>query len=161
MNANSLHNQHSSLRALRGQLKVNFWTKKHESCPRNKLIASVLYACHMIERWGRGTQEMVELCQKSGNPTPYFEEMTGSLWVTLPLREPIPRVTLSPTPSVRLTDRQQEIMNLLRQGPLGRKQIINSIKNPPSDRTIQAELLTLNKLGLIVPEGKARAIIWV
>lgn len=142
-------------------IKLNDLTKKHESFPRNKLIAGVLYACHMIERWGRGTQEMVELCKKAGNPVPHFEEISGSLWVTLPLKEQIPRTTLERLSPIQLTDRQKEILDVLKGGPLSRKQIMSKLEKPLSGRTMQAELLALKKLGLILPEGKTRAIVWV
>jgi predicted HTH transcriptional regulator len=45
----------------------------------------------MIERWGRGTLDMIEICKKSGNKPPKFEESTGSFSVTFMLREPISR----------------------------------------------------------------------
>lgn len=142
-------------------IKLKDLARDHESFPRNRLIAKVLYACHMIEQWGRGTQEMIELCQKSGNPIPRFEETTSSLWVTLPLREPIPRVELTRIPTVQLADRQKEILEILEHGPSTRKQIMSKMKNPPSDRTVQSDLLLLNKLGLITAEGKARALTWI
>ena len=136
-------------------------SKKHRSFPRNPLIANVLYACGMIERWGRGTLDMIMLCKQSGNKPPKFEESTGSFSVTFPLKEPISRIVISPKPIVQLTDRQQEIMNILRQGPLSRKHIIGKMKNKLADSTAQVELAKLKKLSLIAPEGKARAIVWV
>jgi predicted transcriptional regulator len=60
-----------------------------------------------------------------------------------------------------LPDRQKEILEILERGPLNRKQIMSKMKNPPSDRTVQTDLLLLNKLGLITAEGKARALTWV
>lgn len=115
----------------------------------------------MIERWGRGTLDMIELCKQAGNKPPKFEEATGSFLVTVPLRGPISRIVIPSATIVKLTDRQQEIMKILKQGPLSRKQIIDQMKNPSADRTVQMDLLALNKSGLIVPEGKARAISWV
>ena len=48
--------------------------KEHPSVRRNHLIANVFYLCHMIERWGRGTKDMVELCEQSGNPPPNLKK---------------------------------------------------------------------------------------
>ncbi len=59
----------------------------------------------------------------------------------------------------KLTDRQKEIIVILKQGPISRKQIIKRMQNPPSDRTMQADLLRLKTLSLIVQQGKARAIV--
>ena len=142
-------------------IKVSELSKKHESYPRNPLIAHVLYACRMIERWGRGTLDMIELCKQAGNKPPKFEESTGSFSVTVPLREAISRIIIPSATAVKLTDRQQEIMKILNQGPMSRKQILSRLKDKPTDRTVQRDLLALNKLGLIVPEGEARAISWV
>ena len=141
-------------------IKLKDLPKEHESFPRNKLIAGVLHACHMIERWGRGTQEMVELCKKSGNPVPHFEERTSWLLVTFPLREPIPKITLTRTPETQLTARQQEIVEILKQRPMSRKQITSTMKNPPADRTLQKELLKLKKLGLVGTAGSGKVLEW-
>ncbi|MFH1254191.1 MAG: ATP-binding protein [bacterium] len=145
---------------LPSSIKLKDLTKKHESFPRNRLIANVLYACHMIEKWGRGTQEMVELCQKSGNPIPHFEEMTGCLWITLPLREPIPRAVLTKAPSIQLTDRQKEIIAILKQGTLSREQIMSKLTKSIETRTMQRELARLRELELIDSEGAGKFMLW-
>lgn len=77
-------------------IKLSDLTKTHDSFPRNPLLANVLYQCGMIERWGRGTLDMVEICRSSGMRSPKFEESTGSFSVTFFLREAVSRVTLSP-----------------------------------------------------------------
>ncbi len=143
-------------------IKLKDLTKKHASYPRNQLIANVLYACHMIERWGRGTQEMVELCKQSGNPVPQFEEVTGGLWITLPLREPIPRIVFESTLPAQLTDRKKEILEILKEGPLSREQIMERLKKPVSARTIQLELFNLKALGFVISQGteRGRFVIW-
>jgi ATP-dependent DNA helicase RecG len=56
-------------------VKIKQLTQKHLSIQRNPLIANVFYLCRMIEKWGRGTQEMIELSKQSGNPVPHFEEV--------------------------------------------------------------------------------------
>ena len=63
-------------------IKLNELTKQHGSHPRNELIANAFYLCRMIEQWGKGTQEMIEICKQSGNPLPIYEEHTGSLGVS-------------------------------------------------------------------------------
>lgn len=62
----------SSTGRLPSTISLEELTEEHQSHPRNPLIASVLYSCKMIEQWGRGTQEIVEFCQDSGNPPPKF-----------------------------------------------------------------------------------------
>jgi predicted HTH transcriptional regulator len=115
----------------------------------------------MIEKWGRGTQEMIELSKKSGNPAPHFEEVTNSVLVTIPLKEPIRTSQTISAPSIKLTERQKLILNILKGGPLNRKSIKERLEDNPEDRVVQRDLLTLKNLGLVKQEGKARSIIWV
>jgi ATP-dependent DNA helicase RecG len=42
----------------------------HASRPRNPLIAKAFYMRGLVERWGRGTQRIVELCVGAGHPEP-------------------------------------------------------------------------------------------
>lgn len=139
-------------------ISVSDLTKPHDSHPRNPLIADVFYACAMIERWGRGTQQMVELCKQAGNPKPKFVELTGSFTVILPLKESIGSIaSLRPK---ELTHRQEEILKLLEKSSCNAALLKENLKDSPTIRTVQIELLRLEKLRLITREGKARAMVW-
>ncbi len=144
-------------------IKLADLKKRHDSIRRNPLIASILYICGMIEQWGRGTLKMIELCKKAGNNLPQFEESTGSFLVTFPLKEPLSRITISRTSSEQLTDRQKEIVDILKHGPLSRELIMEKMKNPPTSRTVQIELSKLKKLGFVAPVHKARgrSVMWI
>ena len=141
-------------------VKIKQLTQKHLSIPRNPLIANVFYLCGMIEKWGRGTQEMIELSKQSGNPIPQFEEVTNSVLVTIPLKESIRSNQITPTSSITLTERQKLILDILKNGPLNRKMIKAKMKNNPDDRAIQRDLTTLKEAGLVVQEGGSKNIIW-
>jgi len=141
-------------------IQLSDLSKQHKSYPRNPRIAHVFFLCRMIERWGRGTLEMVEVCQASGNPIPQFEETVGSFSVILPLKEPIKRATFPQTSSDQLTPIQSEILTALQQGPMSREKIMGMIKAKLADRTVQQELLKLKKLGLIASEGKGPSVVW-
>lgn len=134
-------------------------TKEHESHPRNPLIAEVLFACKMIERWGRGTQDIVDFCKKAGNPKPKFVEMTGSFTVVLPFKEPIGGGYTEKKP-IELTERQREILKILEKSPYNSAQIAEKIKNFPSRRIVQLDLTKLEKQGLVKREGESRSISW-
>ncbi len=130
--------------------------REHPSVRRNPLIANIFYLCHMIERWGRGTKDMVDLCKQSGNPIPIFKEIAGSLSVTLPLNEPIRRVEITSAQSEllqSLTQRQKGILEILKYVPLSSDQIIKKLKQPPSKRIVQIELARLLKLNLVIKKG--------
>ena len=64
-------------------------SKEHPSIQRNPLIAHVFYLCGKIEKWGRGTLEMIQDCKKIGNPAPEFEEIGGSFSITLYFKKSI------------------------------------------------------------------------
>ena len=76
---------HLRLARFRGVNKSEFLDQRqiegHASRLRNPIIAQVFYLRGMIERWGRGTQKIVELCVKAGHPEPEFGEQAGSVWV--------------------------------------------------------------------------------
>lgn len=56
----------------------------HESILRNPLIAGAFHRTGAVEVWGRGTNRVIEECERWGVEPPSFEVVTGSLWVTLP-----------------------------------------------------------------------------
>ena len=141
-------------------VKIKQLTQKHLSIPRNPLIANVFYLCRMIEKWGRGTQEMIELCKQSGNPIPQFEEVTNSVLVILPLKEPMRTSQIISSPSIKLTERQKLILDILKDGPLNRKMIKEKMMDNPDDRAVQRELSILKNLGLVNQEGGSKNIIW-
>lgn len=153
----------SNVGALPKGVELSKLSKEHPSIQRNPLISSVFFACGKIERWGRGTLDMITDSKNAGNPLPIYEEIGGSFSVTLPLKEPIPTIIYEQTPKIftsKLTDRQKSIINALQNGPLNRLQIMDKVKIKLTDRVMQLELNKLKKFGLIKSEGKAQSSIW-
>jgi ATP-dependent DNA helicase RecG len=138
-------------------LKPEDLKREHPSRPRNPLIAQVFYLRGMIERWGRGTQKIVELCVKAGHPEPEFGEQAGSVWVRF-----LPSGYIAPHRVAHdLTERQREILQVLaRSAYLAFREIRQSIDNPPPERTLREDLIHLKKLGLIGSEGFGRGAVW-
>jgi len=60
-------------------LSIDDLKRDHPSRPRNPLIAEAFYRRGLVERWGRGTQKIVELCVQAGHPEPEFIEQAGAL----------------------------------------------------------------------------------
>ena len=56
--------------------------QKHESIPKNPLIADQFFLIKFIEKWGTGTIEMVRKCVEWGLPEPEFEFTGTSIVVT-------------------------------------------------------------------------------
>jgi len=69
-----------------GSLPDN-WTveklkQKHESIPKNPLIANQFFLIKFIEKWGTGTNDMIKECLDWGLPEPEFEDTGTSIVVT-------------------------------------------------------------------------------
>lgn len=65
------------------------------------------------------------------------------------------------TPLKKVELRQKELMDILvAHQNLTFKQIVNMMKNPPSERTIRNDLSALRNKGLIISEGLGIAAIW-
>lgn len=60
-------------------ISVEDLKKEHGSIPRNKLLAYSFYYAGLIEKWGSGTERIVELCNAHGLPEPDFKEESGGL----------------------------------------------------------------------------------
>ncbi|HID75187.1 MAG TPA: transcriptional regulator, partial [Planctomycetaceae bacterium] len=131
--------------------------RDHPSKPRNPLVAKVFYLRGIIERWGRGTQRIVELCVKAGHPEPEFGEQAGSVWVRF-----LPSGYIAPHRVAHdLTERQREILHVLSKKPsMPLREIRSRMDKPPSDRRLREELLHLKKLGLVSTSGHGRGATW-
>ena len=64
-------------------LVVNDLKQSHRSILRNPLIGKCLFLIKFIEQWGTGTNRIINACVAHGLPEPIFEELSGSLVVTL------------------------------------------------------------------------------
>jgi len=79
----------SNIGALPQGVLLNELSQEHSSIQRNPLIANIFYLCGKIERWGRGTLDMIDDCKSAGNPSPKYEEVGGTFSATLFFKEPI------------------------------------------------------------------------
>lgn len=152
----------SSTGALLAGLTPKDLSGEHRSILRNPLIAKVFYACGFVEMWGRGTQEIMDLCKVAGNPEPIFLTTKVDFTVCLPLREPIASTIIHPKYGKGLLNpRQEEILRLLSgENVLSANDIFAKLANPPSLRTVKADLSSLQKLMLVEQEGKGRKAAW-
>ncbi|MBH0176401.1 MAG: transcriptional regulator [Nitrospira sp.] len=56
--------------------------RPHLSVQRNPILADIFHRTGLIEKWGRGTDRVVDMCREGGIPAPIFEEITGAAVVT-------------------------------------------------------------------------------
>lgn len=156
------------------ELSLESLKDKHESYPRNKLIAGTLYKLGLIERWGNGTLKIFDECREHGIPEPIFEEYSSGLSVQFIFEEPIglrlgifnrkqqsSEVLQKENILKSLSNRRREIIDILEtNGELKASDIIKKLQKPPSNRTLRDDLLALKKLGLIDSRGSARSTVW-
>jgi ATP-dependent DNA helicase RecG len=127
--------------------------RDHRSRPRNPLLADVLFRRGLVERWGRGTQKIVELCVEAGHPEPEFVEAGGAVGVRF-----LPSGYVAPLRiSHDLTERQREILQAIaEEGELPLREIHERITGTIATRTLQDDLAHLRKLRLIESVGRGR-----
>jgi ATP-dependent DNA helicase RecG len=53
-------------------------SRDHQSVQRNPIIADVFFRAGLIEKWGRGTNRVIDMCKAAGVPLPEFEEISGA-----------------------------------------------------------------------------------
>ena len=138
-------------------LTVEDLKRDHPPRPRNPLIAEVFFRRGLVERWGRGTQRIVELCNRAGHPEPEFVEQAGTVGVRF-----LPSGYIAPhRVAYDLTPRQRLILQILAgPEPLPLRTIMNRIPDPPAASTVRDDLYHLKRLGLIDSQGRGRGAVW-
>jgi ATP-dependent DNA helicase RecG len=131
--------------------------RDHLSRPHNPLIADAFFRRGWIDRWGRGTQKIVELCTSAGQPEPEFEEQAGDFVVRFRPSGYHPPFRVSHN----LTDRQRQILHILSDGAKWRfPDIYRHLEDRPSQRTVQVDLRFLRELGLVASGGRGWVARW-
>ncbi len=98
-------------------------SRSHLSVLRNPLIADVFFRAGLIERWGRGTNRVIEMCRAADVAVPVFEEITGAAVVTFRVSVGVttPQVTTQVTPQV--TPQVVRLLEAARRSPLSRREL--------------------------------------
>jgi len=131
-------------------LTVEDLKNQHESIRRNPLIAEFFFKIGFIERWGTGTQRIIDFCLEQGLPEPLFEIKSGSLVVTLR------KYKFIETKKSELSIRQQRAIDyLLKHGKITNSQY-REINPEIKERTALNDLKELVDKGFISLEGKGR-----
>jgi len=131
--------------------------REHTSQPRNPLLAEVFYRRGLIERWGRGTQKIVELCQAAGHPEPKFEQRAGEVVVRFIAGDYTPPHRIGHD----LSDRQRQVLQILAGGVTKRfSDIYQQLENPPAERTVREDLRLLRELGMVELSGHGAGARW-
>jgi ATP-dependent DNA helicase RecG len=107
-------------------------TRNHQSVQRNPMIADVFHRTGLIEKWGRGTNRVVAMCQEAGLAPPEFEEITGAAVVTFRVRvgetagrEARSQVESRPEsqPESQPESLDDRVLRLLKDGPVAKAEL--------------------------------------
>ena len=130
----------------------------HESQPWNPLIANVFYRRGIIEQWGRGIAQMVDLATSAGLPKPEIEDVSGNVTVRFRPSSYVPPQRVGHN----LTERQRTILLLLDQAPAGLalNQVLARLEGNVGFRQVQLDLNTLRTLELVKSSGRGRGARW-
>lgn len=138
-------------------LRIADLKRDHLSRPRNPLIAEVFHRRGLVERWGRGTQKIVELCVQAGHPEPEFVEEAGAVGVLFFPSGYVPPHRVEHD----LTSRQREILLILsRRISIAFREIRAQLGQEIAERTLRDDLLHLKRLGLIGSKSHGRGAFW-
>ena len=141
---------------------------KHSSKPRNRNIAGTMFKAGFIDTWGRGFKKIREGFERVGLPMPKVENFCGGVQVTIERTKflQMANVTSDVTSDVvslsqvQLTDRQKEIINLIKGNPFVSAQEMSVVLSVVK-RTIKRDLATMQKKGVLIREGNTSAGHWV
>ena len=102
-------------------------SRDHQSVQRNPMIADAFHRTGLIEKWGRGTNRVVTMCQEAGIAPPEFEEITGAAVVKFHVPVGVTgQVTDQVT--VQVTDQVERLLVLLGNRPMTAADIMTSME---------------------------------
>lgn len=109
---------------------------KHESRPRNGLIAKVFFMAGYIESWGRGISTILDSCKEYGIPAPLIAEEVNGIRITF-LKDIYTEEYLT---KLNINERQiKAIIYIKQQGKITNTiyQTLNNISKPTATRDLQ------------------------
>ena len=133
--------------------------EKHKSIPRNQFLADRLFLIKYIERWGRGTNRIVEEMRQDKLPDPVFSNNSGGFEIILMgpgkrFDKVIDDVKLH---KIDLNDRQKKAMEFIKHhGEISRKQYVELAK--VSVRQAHRDLNDLLAKHIVVSVGSGRSL---
>ena len=138
----------------------------HNSIPYNPLMAQVLYQTSYLENWGSGVKRILDACLEMDAEEP--EWFTQGEFVAVRFYRKTDNSThftkdFIKEKGIELTERQEDILRLLREDPTLTSQKISqkiSQKNAASPRTIIKDMKVLQELGLLSRTGTRKNGQW-
>jgi len=139
-------------------LSIKDLYKEHESKLRNPLIARVFYYAGLIDAWGQGILNIINMLQANGLEKPTFEESGGSFRIVF-RRVTTNQNELAEKLVERLVESQKKILNLVQQNPhISKKEL--SLKVGISTTAIDKHIKKLKEMGFLRRIGPDKGGHW-
>lgn len=134
-----------------GWTTENLW-KTPMSAPQNPDIAHVFYLRGLMEKLGRGTQELIQACKGFGAKQPEWDVEKGSVLLTI-YRAP------GPSAESELSPRQSLILGMMKPGETYKaNDFVKDVE--VGVRQVRRELSELEDAGYIEKQGKGPATVY-
>ena len=166
-----------------GELPVGYTQetlfRRHSSKPRNLNIANTFFKAGFIDTWGRGYQKIRDGFEPAGIPMPKVENFCGGVQVTIertafmkmvnghnlvpdnvPDNVPDTIRSVSGLSKVQLSERQKKICDIVKKDSRASATEM-SILLSVVPKTVKRDLAAMQKMGVIIREGNAKAGHWV
>ncbi|MEA3515283.1 MAG: helix-turn-helix domain-containing protein [Nanoarchaeota archaeon] len=142
---------------LPNQLTFDDLKKKHKSIPKNPLIAEMLFLIRYIEKWGKGTNRILNEMKKQKLSEPEFQGMSHGFEVVLTgpgdeFKERIERETLS---VLEINERQKKAIEYIKENQNISRQYYMKI-NDVSHTTAHKELKDMVKKRILIEKGAGK-----
>lgn len=122
---------------------------------RNPSLAQILYHAGFVDRFGLGIDTVLDILEAAGSPPPFLQDVGegDSRQFTFRVhKKPLVAADAAPQRSIKLTRRQNRIVELLgRQGLLSATEIADGLREPR--RNIQRDLQVLAQHEVVVSTG--------
>ena len=143
-------------------LTVKDLKKAHQSIPRNKLIADLLFMVKYIEKWGTGTNRIMEEMLKNKLPEPNFLLKSGSFVIELigPGNKLDDGMELEKINILEFNKRQKKAIKYLKQNKRITKEIYLSLNNI-SSATAKRDIKDLINKKMLRQIGKGPRVYYV
>ena len=128
-------------------------SKAHISVQRNPIIADTFHRAGLIEKWGRGTNRVIDMCKEAGLQPPVFEEITAAAVVTFHVNVLGPQVRAETELESQLESQLESLhrraLMSLKNGPLNKAEIASRLGQKQASGSLHAVIRDLLKEGVI------------
>jgi len=134
-------------------LKIEDLYREHESIPRNPLLAETVYYTGLIDAWGRGIKNIVEMLAAENLPKQTFEVSGGHFRIIF--QRPKIGEGASGTLNGTLSGTLNHVLVCIKENPgIQANQISNRIKRPID--TVKKQIKQLASKGLVIRKGSRK-----